>query len=639
MLTGQRAFAGEDVSLTLSAVLQREPEWDASPTELPPTLVTYLRRCLQKDPRDRVRDIGDVRLAMAGAFDAVAAARTVDEEGGAWSRRVVAATLLSALTGATLSALIVWNLRPAQDAGQVSRFSMLLSPGDRLGDINQTLVDISPDGSVVVYVANDQLHLRSTNTRRSTPILGSEGAHTPFVSPDGRWVGFFQDGRLKKLSLPGQEIVTVANLDSRGGATWGADDTIVFQPGARLGLAQVSANGGEPVQMPQVDRARGELNHRHPRFLPDGRTLLFEIDHSGPTGDVSEIAVLNLDTDQIDVLIVGGGSPRYAPTGHIVYAVNEDFATGTAGLRAVPFDIDTLRVTGDSTPLGVNVMLAEPRGFSGFAVSDNETLVSLPVGDSEQALRSMAWVDRMGNQEVVPAPPRLYASPRLSPDGTRVAVDVRSQRGDIWIWNFSRSNLARLTQDPGLDHQPVWFPDGERIVFQSSRSGPGGLFWRAANGTGAAEPIDQGGIANAFTPDGEQLLVSDSSTGIHLISLNGDPVVQPLVAGDGAQGFASLSPNGRWIAYQSNESGTNEIYVRPFPNVENDRVSISSGGGMRPLWNPNGRELHFLTLDGECPTGSRKSAATVNTSYPTFCISAMLSSSRSRCAFSIQRCS
>ena len=232
MLTGQRAFAGEDVSLTLSAVLQREPEWDASPTELPPTLVTYLRRCLQKDPRDRVRDIGDVRLAMAGAFDAVAAARTVDEEGGAWSRRVVAATLLSALTGATLSALIVWNLRPAQDAGQVSRFSMLLSPGDRLGDINQTLVDISPDGSVVVYVANDQLHLRSTNTRRSTPILGSEGAHAPFFSPDGRWVGFFQDGRLKKLSLPGQKIVTVANLDSRGGATWGADDTIVFQPGA-----------------------------------------------------------------------------------------------------------------------------------------------------------------------------------------------------------------------------------------------------------------------------------------------------------------------------------------------------------------------------------------------------------------------
>ena len=433
----------------------------------------------------------------------------------------------------------------------------------------------------------------------ATPVRGTEcaaragrveicGARSPFFSPDGEWVGFWINGQLKKVAIRGGAPVSLCEAQNPWGARWGADDTIVFgQRGA--GIMQVSADGGTPevlISLPETN----EVGHG-PQVLPGEKAVLFTLG-DGTNWDDAEIVVHSLETGERKVLIEGGRDARYVPTGHLVYVLD-----GT--LLAVPFDVDKLEVTGGAIPMAEGVMTApDSGGVTGaahFSVSDTGALVYVSGGGLES--RTLVWVDRDGREEALAAEPRAYTYLSISPDGGRLALDVRDQELDIWIWDFARETLTRLTFAPARDSYPVWTPDGRWVAFGSRRDGTPNLYWKAADGTGAVERLTESKnlqVPYAFTPDGRQLvfLELDENNDLGVLSLEGSP--EPLLATEFSERNGAISPDGQWLAYQSDASGQNEIYVRPFPNVEDGQWSISSGGGTRPLWAPDGRELFYL---------------------------------------------
>ena len=491
-----------------------------------------------------------------------------------------AGLLLSVITG-----VAVWNLKP-EAPRRVVRFSLPLPPGDLLTGTGRHVVALSSDGTRLVYSANGQLYLRAMDQIEATPVRGTEGgARSPFFSPDGEWVGFYVDGQLKKVAIRGGAPVSLCDAINPWGARWGADDTIVFgQRGA--GIMQVSADGGTPEVLISMEK-RDEVGHG-PQVLPGEKAVLFTLG-DGTNWDDAQIVVHSLETGERKVLIEGGRDARYVPTGHLVYVLD-----GT--LLAVPFDVDKLEVTGGPIPMAEGVMTAGVRtGAAHFSVSDTGGLVY--VSGSGLESHTLVWVDRDGREEALAAEPRAYRYPRISPDGSRVAVDMRDQESDIWIWDFARETLTRLTFAPGGDLLPVWTPDGRQVAFASNRDGTFDLYWKAADGTGAVERLtesENNQFPYAFTPDGKQLVFLEvgQNRDLGVLSLEGSS--EPLLATEFAERNAEISPDGRWLAYESNASGQNEIYVRPFPNVEDGQWLISSGGGTRPLWAPDGRELFYL---------------------------------------------
>ena len=350
---------------------------------------------------------------------------------------------------------------------------------------------------------------------------------------------------------------------------------------------QVSADGGTPEVLIALT-GTAEVGHG-PQVLPSEKAVLFTLG-DGRNWDDAQIVVHSLETGERKVLIEGGRDARYVPTGHLVYVLD-----GT--LLAVPFDVDKLEVTGGPIPMAEGVMTAV--GFTGaaqFSVSDTGALVY--VTGSDLGDRTLVWVDRDGREEALAAEPRAYAYPRISPDGGRVAVTIFDQETDIWIWDFARETLTRLTVAPGMDLNSVWTPDGRQVAFASDRDGTPNLYLKAADGTGAVERLTESENAQytyAFTPDGRQLVfleIDEQNLDLVVLSLEGSP--EPLLATEFSERNGEISPDGLWLAYESNASGQYEIYVRPFPNVEDGQWLISRGGGSRPLWAPDGRELFYL---------------------------------------------
>jgi len=424
----------------------------------------------------------------------------------------------------------------------------------------------------------------------ATPVRGTEGARSPFFSPDGEWLGFWAEGQLKKVAIRGGAAVTLCDAQNPWGARWGADDTIVFgQSGT--GILRVSANGGTPEVLIPLDTTE-EVGHGA-QVLPGDKTVLLTLG-DGSNWDDAQIVVHSLETGERKVLIEGGRDARYLPTGHLVYVLE-----GT--LWAVPFDADELEVTGGPIPMAEDVMTAGSRtGAAHFSVSDTGALVY--VSGSDLQSRTLVWVDRDGREESLSAEPRAYIYPRISPDGDRVAVPVEDQDYDIWIWDFARETLTRLTFAPGEDTYPVWTPDGRRVAFASERDGTANLYWKAADGTGAVERLTESENRQypyAFTPDTKQLVfleVDEQGLDLGVISLEGSS--EPLLATEFNERNGEISPDGRWLAYESDESGQPEIYVRPFPSVDEGKWQVSTGGGRRPLWAPDGRELFYLASSG-----------------------------------------
>ena len=609
MLTGQKPFSGDDLSTTLARVIEREPDWDLLPSTLSPSLAVFLRRCLAKDPRQRVHDVADVRLAMEGAFEttlsAPSAAAAVAPR-RLWQRPVPA--LIGLLLVAVIAGFTVWVLtRPVPPAPTpVAQFALPTPSGGAVRTEGlEAAVAISPDGTRVVYAsgragpANWRLYLRQLGDLDAIPLRGTEGATAPFFSADGQWVGFrgSNPGRLlKKVPVLGGPAVTIAPMDAQGlGMSWGPDDTIVFA--TTDGLRRVSAAGGEPEMLTTVEPGQeNEAGPRWPSVLPNGKGVLFTA-WSGSV-ETSRLAVLSLETRQVTYLLTGGSDPRYSPTGHIVYV-----ADGT--LFAVGFDADRLVLTTTNpVPVAENVN-TRVGGAADFALADNGSLVYVTAVDEARAL---VWVDHEGHEEPLATPLRAYRVPSVSPSGTQVAVDVIVQSGaDIWIHDLGRGTESRLTTGRSNDYAPLWTPDGERVVFTSNRAGPLGLFQKVVEAPGDADRLmtlsgDATVIqATSWSADGQTLLnwqvTGTRETDIGLLSLAGDHTPELLLDAEFAEATPAISPGGDWIAYESNETEQRQVYVQRFPAL-GGKTPISTDGGGQPLWSADGRELFYRAEGG-----------------------------------------
>ena len=625
MLTGRRPFDAEDVSMTLASVMMRDPEWTALPEGVPAHIRTVVKRCLEKDRKKRLADIAVVqflideppRAPAAVPHAALPAAPAASRR--ARVTRLVAAGIAFAFALAAAVGITWWVQRPA--VPQPVRFS-IVPPSTQPLTIQgfQRDIAITPDGRHIVYrtgpagTIGTQLAVRSLDELDARVLTGISGVRSPFVSPDGHWIGFFEGngGELRKVSiLGGPPIALCKYIGNPLEASWGTDDTIIFATNdSTTGLLSVPAGGGEPKVLTKPDTAHGEGDHYLPFILPGGRAVLFTIGVIGQPMDNAQIALLDLKTGQKKILIRGGSDARYINTGHLIYA-----AAGT--IRAVRFDLGRLEVTSDPVPVVEKVNMSATTGMANFVVSQNGTLVYVAGGLVGGVTRSVAWVDRQGREEAIKAPPRAYAIPRISPDGTRVAFDIRDQENDIWIWDLTRETLPRMTFDPGPDSNPVWL-DNRRIVFASGRNGNvTNLYWQAADNTGAVERLTTSPNQQApfsVSPDGARLIIGEvaqqtnmdlrvltlpsNSTSSSSAGVPGKSETTPLIQTMFTEANADVSPDGRWVAYQSNESGSNEVHVRPFPNVDRGHWQISTAGGTRPLWSRKGGELFYFGAVG-----------------------------------------
>jgi len=648
MVTARPAFGGETVSDIIAAVLRAEPDATALPPDLPPAVRELLRRCLQKDPRQRLRDIGDARIALteitaaaaappagsmasgamvsgamspagmasgamtSGAVAIPAASSGVSGYAGGPAAPPAAAasgrgrlaralpwTLSIALAVALGAALVAYERVRSVPAGGVVRLALPLKPELPLGVSLGPAVVLSPDGNRIAFVAGAgqeaRLFTRTFDQAEPTPLPGTDGANSPFFSPDGQWVAFFAQGKLKKVSVLGGAPLNVCDAENARGGVWGPDGVIYFTPNPDAGLFKVAAAGGAPSQLTTPDTARQERSHRWPDLLPDGRAVLVSIVHtSGSVLDDASIGVLSLDDGTVKELMAGGGFPRYLPTGQILYA-----RAGT--LYALPFDAARLEITGPSVPILEGVRMAQTHGGVQFAVARTGSMVYVPGVGGDDPPGRLVKVDRAGNPVPILQEKRAFAYPHVSKDASRVIVEIAETPHNIWAYDMTRGTLSRLTfvQE---NHDAILSPDGRRIVFQSMREGSTGLFIKTIDGTGTDERLTKTTFqqfAGSWSPDGRLLAFTErsySGSDIHTLALEGDRTPQPYLKETYGEGAPAFSPDGRYIAYVSDESGHPEVYVQTFP-PGGGKWQISTDGGQEPAWAHRGGEMFYRQGD------------------------------------------
>jgi serine/threonine-protein kinase len=605
MLAGRNAFSGKDVSDILAAVIRAEPEWNSLPANLHWRLKELFERCLEKEAKDRLSGISDARVEIQKvlADSESLFAQRLEQPPERVQRSMRLWIAIAAIFGATIAGIaIAFVMRPSPP--QLARFTMSDAPNPIVATGSTPSVAISPDGTRIVFVGPEfQLYVRSLDKLEPVALGGASGIN-PFISPDGNWVGFRANeanGTIKKVSILGGPPVTITSgFGGIMGASWGPDGQIIFGTTESEGLYIVSAAGDEErKQLTTLEE--DETEHRWPEILPGGRAVLFTI-HRGDEITKTQIAVLNLETGERTVLISGGSNPHYAPTGHIVYGID-----GT--LRAVRFDLDSLVVTGDPIPVLEGVVTRD-QGDAHFSFSQDGTLVYIPgIGSENPTEEPLGIVGRDGRVEPLNLPPGKYSAPRVSPSGDRIAYMREGGGGgwDVWIYNLSGSNAPRqLTFGEGNSF-PVWFPDGERVAFQSSRDGDLGIFWKNADGTGVAERLTtpEDGVEHvpdSFSPDGEILLFSayreEGEAAVSSMTL-ADGEVSLFVGLSGARiGQSLFSHDGRWVAYQSNETGISEIFVQPFPPNGAKYMLPNTLDNHHPVWSPDDSELFYVPGPG-----------------------------------------
>ncbi len=617
MLTGQRAFPGEDLTDTLAAVVKLDPKWDAVNADVPARVRQALRVCLQKDPRRRAQAIGDVRLALEGAFETADDVGRVTRSGPAGSpgQRLVLATV-ALFVGAVIATTVMWfATRPADLVPpRVSRLSLAPS-GTAALSINATDRDlaITPDGSSLVYVGNTgtQIFVRALDALEPVAIFTG----TPrglFVSPDGQWIGFVDNNTtLKKVAVTGGPAVTLATLDSAAprGGTWGPEDTIIVATGnLTTGLQRIAAADGSATVLTRPDRAQGEADHLWPELLPGGRAVLFTITPASGGLDAAQVAVLDLQTGMHKVLVRGGSHAHYVQAGggergHLVYA-----AAGT--LRAVPFDLAMIETRGTPVPVVVDVVTKATGGVDAVVAGDG-TLAYVSGGGAAGtgADRMLVWVDRSGREEPLDMPAGRHFDPRLSPDGSRIAVATEAAGNtDVWVIDTAGGRRRRITFDPAIDRYPLWTPDGKALLFQSARDGTLGVYRKMLDTDRAEERLFTDStryvVPWSWSADGETLVTTElaltggSGYDVGALSLSGTPVWKGLLGSTFTEGQPVVSPDGKWMAYGSTEGGGGSgVYVRPFPDVRAGVEQVSTDGGNNPDWTRNGRELVYRNGD------------------------------------------
>ena len=611
MLTGQRAFDGEGVSETLARVIEREPDWARLPATLSPAVRTYLRRCLQKDPRQRVQAIGDVRLALEGAFDTTATAAPV---AASQRRRVVLVGASAIVVGGAIGGWLTF-MAMRQPPPRVSRLQVASSGSSEVSvGYNDLGLAITPDGSRLAYIGNGttQIFVRALDSLSPVALYTGRPLGL-FMSPDGQWIGFRErEGILRRVAVAGGPAVTLATVDAGtpAGATWAADGSIILAgENVTTGLQRVSASGGQVEVLTRPDPAKGEADHLWPEMLPDGRSVLFTI--TAMTGGLpaAQVAILDLQTGKHQVLLRGGSHAHHVTSGpgsqkrfgreggYLVYGQE-----GT--LQAVAFDPVRREVRGTPVTVVPDVVTSS-RGGVHFVAARDGTIAYLSVGNAAGTPRTLVWVDRLGRETPIGAAPRPYFLPALSPDGTRISVFANDQEADLWLWELRRATFTRFTSVPGRDVLQVWTPDSRRVIFSSERAGGRNLYWQAADGTGAAERLLESVTTKypmAVTPDGRQLIFTEETaqTDIDLMAmeLDGTRRVTPLLQSRFAERNGAISPDGRWLAYEADDSGRFEIYVRPYPDINAGLWPVSIDGGTKPLWTKNGQELIYVSPTG-----------------------------------------
>jgi serine/threonine protein kinase/Tol biopolymer transport system component len=586
MLTGTRAFDGANSASVTAAILER-PAPSVSGVA-PAALDRVLKKCLVKDPDDRWQSAGDLKTELtwiaSGGTEVPGQADPTFKKLWIWG----AASLLIAAS----AAFATWVLKPAPVVPAL-RTVIDLAPDERFANLNTPVLAISPDGSNIVYVASRgtgpaQLLLRPLNALKTEPLAGTENAASPFFSPDSQWIGFFTSGKLKKVAVAGGAAVTLcdANATTPGG-TWGPNNTILFQSQTGA-LSEVPADGGTPRR---VTATAKHLYNRWPEFTPSGGAFVFAGSLvNGFFATASSIAAGPVGGGGADKdLIAAGSAPRLTGAGDLIYA-----QSGT--LMAVPFNSKRLELAGSPVPVLEGVRESSP-GAAQYGLSSSGTLVYVSGGMQGSAAR-LVWVDRAGKEQPPAAAPHGYTYPRLSPDGRHIAVAISETTTDVWLYDLARDALSRATFG-GTNNDPVWSPDGKRLVFNSNRAGAvPNLFWQPADGSGTVERLTTSQFINApqsWSPDGQTIAFSENTpeTGIDIWTLAlKDRKVRPFLKTPANESDPRFSPDGHWIAYVSDESGRMEVYVQPYPGP-GGKWQISAEGGTEPVWNPTGRELFY----------------------------------------------
>ncbi len=621
MLTGKQAFTGKSRASLIGAILKDHPPPISSLEALTPRVIDHIvGRCLEKDPEDRWQTASDLMRELEWAATSLTQTTAPGVDRRRLWRPVTGVIAIAALVSVVVG-FAVWR-RQTGPAPPIRRFAIALPDGQQFtAPGGRRFAVLSPDGNYLVYIANQRLHLRAMDRLETTPIEGTQLARDPFFSPDSQWIGFIHGDQLKKIAVAGGPAVPLGHVPVAFGVSWGPQDTILFGRGTD-GIWRIPAAGGQPSRVLAVDAKKREAAIS-PQMLPGGNAVMFTLTSDGQQleDNRSQIVVQSLGSLERKVVVQGGADARYVSTGHLVYA-----RAGT--LVAAPFDRRRLIVTGNPVPLVERVLQGTfgglSAGGSGFAaqftISDDGLLAYVPQGALLK--RTLVWVDRQGNETPISVPERAYIYPRISPDGTRVALDIRDEDQDIHIWDLARETLTRLTFEPGADIGPQWTPDGRRIAFHSMQQG---LVWRLADGTGSTERLTGENTnlqtPSSFTPDGMRLILNEQSTGqdyaVTMLSLDDKREAQPLLQTRFNEMNATVSPDGRWLAYQSNESGPPEIYVRPFPDVQTGRWQLSTSGGTRPLWARTGRELFYVALGGAVMSAAVDTAGGFRPANPT----------------------
>ena len=592
MVTGRRPFEGRTVSDTLASVLARDPDLDTLPT----AVRRLLSRCFEKEPRKRLRDIAEGLLRLEDGL------ATAPEETAApvsqlqlWQRPLVAVSMV--LTALAVGSLAVWTLtRPGPPAVQpTTRFVITQSASNAIAAGVGMRVALSPDGRTVVYrgvnEGGTQLYRRPMDRLEVIPIRDTENSNNPSFSPDGEWLAFSQRNSLMKVSLAGGSALTILQVGNARGVAWGPDETVVFGT-FDSGLFRVSANGGdsEPLTTPSLEDER----HWLPHLLPGGSAVLFQI--STPSGEGGRLAAYSFETGAWDELSLEGAQPRYS-LGHIVFA-RED------SLWAVPFEADRLVLTGNPFLLLEGVAANGP--ITQFDVAHDGTLVYVPEGGLGGGReRTVDWVDRDGIVTPLMDEPRTYHYPRFSSDGSRLLIDIEAednQGSRVWVRDIERGTLTPLTFGDTFNGFPIWTPDDERVTFGSTRGGQAQLYERRADGSGNVELLLDTGRSprpSSWSPDGTVLAFSDShpDTRIDIWVLE-DGISRAFIATEARETQPMFSPDGEWMAYHSNKSGQNQVYLTTYPGPGGEQ-QVSTEGGLGPVWARDGTELFYRTDGGQ----------------------------------------
>jgi Tol biopolymer transport system component len=616
MLTGQRAFDGQGVSETLARVIEREPDWDALPARTPAPIRRLLRRCLQKDRKRRLDSAAaarfDIEEAMAPSGD--------NDEGVTHPRAAWHLALPWVLTGATALALalvlLFGGLRGNVASTAPIRVQVGLGADATLATLDRgSAAILSPNGRSLVFVGQRRtgpasLFLRRLDQLEATPLPGTEGAHEPFFSPDGQWIAFFADAKLKKVAASGGAPVTICDLPDGRGGWWAADGSIVFAPFFagmdRGGLLRVSSNGGKPE--PVTNLADGEVAHGWPQVLPGGAALLYASHTSRMNWDDATLVVQRLPAGERKIVQRGGSYGRYLASGHIVYLHD-------ARIFAVPFDLERLEVTGPPF-LALDGVASNPNGGSAqFAASETGTFVYLnhPVGSAPMGGAPIQWMDRGGKRTPLRATPTNWGNPHFSPDGTRLAVEINDGKQlAVWVYEWAHDRASQLTLNPAQNQKPVWTPDGRRIVFWSNRDVQQNLYWQRVDGTGDAQRLTNSPHPQSpasWHPGGKILAFQETrpQTGADLmvVAIEGDELTgwkpgtpTSFLSTAAIEREPMFSPDGKWLAYQANDTGQFEIYVRPFPGP-GGMWRISTAGGITPTWSRTRRELLYRSPENQ----------------------------------------